>query len=328
MSASADKPAVLGGSPVIERAEWPTWPPRLPEINAALNNVITNDQWGVGSQAVEDFEQAFCGYQEAQYGIAMTNCTVALYAALAAFDIGPGDEVIIPAYTFMATAAAIIQVGATPVFADIDPLTYNLDPDATEAAVNSHTRAIIPVHIGGNPADMEAFKDLAAKYNLALIEDAAQAPGAMYGDRKVGAIGDLGCFSFQSSKNLTAGEGGILLTNDEHLYDKIFQVYNCGRTLTGPWYEHVYPGLNFRISAFQAAVLNAQMPHLEGWVSKREENGLYLEGLLNEIEGWRCLGRYAKTGRNAYHLQISAYNPGSFSGLPKKKFLAALLAEG
>ena len=320
--------ALLGGKPRIDRSEWPSWPPRGPAINAALAKVADEDEWGIRSAAVSHFETAFAHHHDAEFGLAMANGTVALYCALAAAGVSSGDEVVVPAYTFMATAAAVLQCGATPVLADIDPLTFNLDPAAAAAAISGKTRAIIPVHIGGNPADMEAFKQLGEKHNIAIIEDAAQAPGAIYGGKKVGALGDAGCFSFQSSKNMTAGEGGILLTNDESLYQRAFELYNCGRTTTGPWYEHVSPGLNLRLSAFQAAILQVQLQRLEADAEKREANGRYLEEQLNEIDGLQCAGRYQQTGRNAYHLLIFTYDAKAFSGLPKAKFLEALMAEG
>ena len=178
------------------------------------------------------------------------------------------------------------------------------------------------------PADLAAFNDLGAKHNLAIIEDAAQAPGAEYNGTRVGAIGDAGCFSFQSSKNITSGEGGILLTNKTEVYEQAFEFYNCGRPFKGQWYEHMSPGLNFRISAFQAAVLLHQMAHLDDWAVKREANGRYLEEQLNTIPGISCAKRYPGTTRNAYHLFIFTYDSEAFSGLPKSRFLEALNAEG
>ncbi len=309
-------------------ADWPTWPPRLPGLRKALDEVVKHDQWGVRSKAVKQFEERFAEFHDAKYGLAMANGTVALVAALRALNVGPGDEVILPAYTFMATAAAILDSGAIPVFAEIDPTTFNLNPAEAEKAITGQTKVIMPVHIGGNPADMNTFIEIADRHNIAILEDAAQAPGARYAGQGVGSLGSAGCFSFQSSKNLTAGEGGIVLTNDTDLYKRLFEIYNCGRSLDGAWYEHSTPGLNYRISAFQAAVLLTQMDHLDEWAQRREENGVYLEGLLNSIPGISCAGRESSTGRNAYHLLIFTYDSDEFNGLPKARFLEAMRAEG
>ena len=322
------KPALLGGQPVIDRVDWPTWPPRLPGLADALREIVERDQWGVRSRAIQKFETDFAEYHNAQYALAMMNGTVALIAALRALGVGPGDEVILPAYTFIASVTAIMDVGATPVFADIDPKTFNLDPKDAAKRITPSTQAIMPVHVGGNPADLAAFNDLGMKHDLAIIEDAAQAPGAEYNGSRVGAIGDVGCFSFQSSKNITSGEGGILLTNKKEVYESAFEFYNCGRPVKGQWYEHVSPGLNFRISAFQAAVLLHQMAHLDDWAVRRESNGRYLEEQLNTIPGISCAKRYPGTTRNAYHLFIFTYDSEAFSGLPKSRFLEALNAEG
>lgn len=321
-------PALLGGNPAVDRSRWPSWPPRLPGLFEALKKVVEDDQWGVRSETIQRFERDFASYHDAQYGLAMANGTVALYAALAALGVKGGDEVIVPAYTFMACAAAVMHTGATPVFADIDPHTFNLDPQDAARRISPRTAAIMPVHVGGNPADMGAFQALAHEHGLGLVEDAAQAHGAGYHGTRVGALGDVGCFSFQSSKNMTAGEGGILLTNDQGIYERAFEVYNCGRTLSGPWYEHVVPGLNFRISAFQAAILQHQMSYLDDWADTRETNGRYLEERLNAIEGITCAQRYPDTTRNAYHLLIFTYDSRHFHGLPKAHFLEALNAEG
>ncbi len=320
--------AILGGTPAVDRTRWPRWPPRLPGLAERLGQVAAKDEWGVGSETVRQFEEAFARYHEGTYALAMANGTVALMAALEAAGTQTGDEVIIPAYTFMASAAAVLQLGARPVFADIDAQTFNLDPADAARRITSRTRAIMPVHIGGNPADMAAFNRLAEQHGLAIIEDAAQAHGAIYDGRKVGALGLAGCFSFQSSKNMTSGEGGLLLTNSREAYERAFRYYNCGRPVDGPWHEHRSPGLNLRLSAFQAAVLLHQLDQLEDWAATREANGRYLEGRLNELPGITCAGRYAETDRNAYHLFIFTYDAAEFDDLPKARFLEALNAEG
>ncbi len=328
MTSSLEKPAIIGGTPAVDHSQWPTWPPRLPGLTDTLRQVVEQDQWGIRSDTIRHFEEAFAEYHDARYALAMSNGTLALVAALKAVGIGPGKEVIIPAYTFAATAAAILFTGASPVFTDIDAQTFNLDPLDAARRISTRTGAIIPVHVGGNPADMNAINELARKHDLAVIEDAAQAHGAVYNGSKVGALGDAGCFSFQSSKNITSGEGGILLTNRREVYEQAFEIYNCGRTLTGPRNEHIGGGLNMRLSAFQAAVLQHQMPHLEEWAETREANGSYLEGLLNALPGITCARRYPGTTRNAYHLLIFTYDSRHFDDLPKSRFLEALNAEG
>jgi dTDP-4-amino-4,6-dideoxygalactose transaminase len=322
------EPALLGGKAVVDRADWPTWPPRLPGLVDALREIVEKDQWGVRSGAIQRFEADFAKYHDAEFALAMMNGTMALIAGLKALKINRGDEVILPAYTFIASVTAIMEVGAIPIFADIDPETFNLDPKDAANRITRSTRAIMPVHVGGNPADLAGFNDLAKKHGLVIIEDAAQAPGAVYNGKKVGAIGDAGCFSFQSSKNITSGEGGVFLTNQREIFERAFEFYNCGRPLKGQWYEHVSAGLNLRISAFQAAVLEHQMSHLEDWAVKRETNGRYLEEQLNTIPGITCAKRYPGTTRNAYHLFIFIYDSEQFSGLPKSRFLEALNAEG
>ena len=324
----AEQLALLGGAPAVDRTQWPSWPPRLPGLVEALRQVVEEDQWGVRSATIKQFEEAFAAYHEAEFALAMANGTLALQAALLALGVEPGDEVILPAYTFVATAAAVRYAGAHPVFADVDPTTFNLNPQDAARRITPRTRAIMPVHIGGNPADMAAINKLAEQHGLAVIEDAAQAHGAIYNGRKVGAPGLAGCSSFQSSKNMTGGEGGILLTNDRAYYERAFQIYNCGRALGGPWHEHVSLGLNLRISAFQAAVLLHQLPQVESWAVTREANGRYLEERLGAIPGITCARRYPETGRNAYHLFIFTYDPDPFDGLPRARFLEALNAEG
>lgn len=206
----AERLALHGGTPV--RTEpFPRWPVWGEEEEKALLEVLHSGQWGIGGEKTTQFEEAFARFQNARYGISVTNGTAALEIALRAAGVGPGDEVIIPPYTFVATATACLALGALPVFADIDPETYLLSPTAAEARITERTKAIIAVHIGGCPADMDAFPELARRHGLKLIEDAAQAHAAAWRGRRVGAIGDMGAFSFQSSKNLSAGEGGLSL---------------------------------------------------------------------------------------------------------------------
>src|SRR5262249_30587312 len=207
--------AIAGVEP-IRRTPFPRWPLWNQEEVEAVRAVVESGRWGAQQgDEVRHFEAEFAAYQEAAHGIAVTNGTVALKLALTAAGVGLGDEVIMSGYTFVATATAALEIGAVPVFADIDPHTYTLDPASAEACITSRTRALLPVHLGGRPADMEAIMALAQRHNLVVIEDAAQAWGASWQGRMAGTLGHVAGFSFQSSKNITAGGGGVVLHQDE-----------------------------------------------------------------------------------------------------------------
>ena len=277
--------AICGGKPVREKP-YPSWPIFDEKEEKALIDVLKSGKWGrVNGKKNEEFEEKFARYHSAKYGITCVNGTAALEIALKALGVGPGDEVIVPAYTFIATASAVLMVGAKPVFVDIDPKTYNIDPEKIESAITPKTKAVIPVHIGGCPANMDKILDIAKKYNLRVLEDAAQAHGAEWRGKKVGALGDMGIFSFQSSKNINAGEGGIILTNDEELAEKAWSLMNVGRAKKGEWYMHYILSGNYRMTEFQAGILLAQMERMEELMKKREENAKYLTERLKEIEG-------------------------------------------
>ncbi len=222
----------------------------------------------------------------------------------------------------------MVELNAVPVFADIHPETYCLDPAAIEAAVTPRTRAVIPVHFAGQAAAMDEITALARRYGLSVIEDAAHAHGSEYKARRLGSIGEMSTFSFQSSKNLTCGEGGIVLTSDEHLERTCRALHTCGRFPESAWYEHKLLGGNYRMNEFQAALLLSQFNRLEEQVQRREANGLLLNRALAEIPGIRPLGRGYGETRHGYHLYIFRYNSAHFSGLPREMFIAALNAEG
>ncbi len=206
----------LNGGPPVRTESFPTWPIYTEEDAKAVGEVVLNGKWGcMSGTKVFAFAERFAAMQQAKHGVCVTNGTTALVIALQAVGVGPGDEVIVPAYTFIATPNAVLMSNGIPVFVDIDPETYNLDPDGVERAITPRTKAIMPVHFAGLPADMERLTAIARKHGLALIEDCAQAHGAQWNGKGVGPIGDIGGFSFQSSKNLNAGEGGIILTNNE-----------------------------------------------------------------------------------------------------------------
>jgi dTDP-4-amino-4,6-dideoxygalactose transaminase len=319
----------LFGGPQTRTRPFPAWPVCGRAEELAVLRVLRSGCWCcVGGREVARFEKAFAGYQEAKHAIAVCNGTVALRLALLATGIRAGDEVIVPPYTFVATASAVLEANAIPVFVDIHPDTYNLDPDLIAAAITPRTRAIIPVHFAGLPADMKRIKALARKHRIAVIEDAAHAHGATLDGHKVGALGDLGCFSFQMSKNLTGGEGGIILTNDDNLAEMCRALHNCGRPTGGVWYEHHYPGGNYRLPELSGALLLAQLRRLERQTARRNANGLYLDARLGEIPGIRPMARDTATVRHSYHLYMFRYDAEAFGGVPRTRFLKALAAEG
>jgi dTDP-4-amino-4,6-dideoxygalactose transaminase len=239
------------------------------EVQAALDRVIGTQYFILGPE-VEALEKEVAAYSQCQFGIGVSSGTDALLAALMAIGIKPGDEVVTTPYTFFATAGCVARLGAKSVFVDIDPLTYNIDPASLEAAITGRTRAIIPVHLFGQMADMDPIMEIAGRHNLYVIEDAAQAIGSEYKGRRAGSIGHLGCFSFFPSKNLGAfGDGGMVTTNDSALADRVRLLRGHG---AHPKYYHKIVGGNFRLDALQAAVLRVKLKYLDGWSAARQRN--------------------------------------------------------
>jgi len=321
--------ALTGGTPV-RSAPFPAWPMWGEQEEAALMEVLRSGVWGIAGDGgkIPAFERAFAAAHDAAHGQAVFNGSAALAVALRAIELDYGDEVIVPAYTFMATATSVLMAGGMPVFVDVEPDTYNLDPEAFEAAITSRTRVVIPVHIGGLPADMDRILEIAKRHDLVVLEDACQAHAAAWRGRRVGAIGDLGCFSFQSSKNINAGEGGMILTDDKALAERCWSVHNCGRIRDGRWYQHEVLGSNFRMTQWQAGILLAQMGHFEAWAERREANATYLAARLAAETALRPLSRDERVTQHGYHLFISRYDPAGFAGLDRAGFLRALQAEG
>jgi dTDP-4-amino-4,6-dideoxygalactose transaminase len=243
------------------------------EILEALDRVCQNATFILGEE-VEKFEQAFAKYCEVKHCVALNSGTSALHLALLAAGIGAGDEVITTSNTFIATAEAIAYTGATPVFVDIHPETANIDPERIQAAITQHTRAIIPVHLYGRPANLDSILEIAERHSLLVIEDACQAHGARYAGKRVGGFGHAAAFSFYPGKNLGAyGEGGALTTNDDGVASMTRSLRSHGESTR---YLHQYVGYNYRMDGFQAAVLNVKMKYLKQWTAKRQASaGLY-----------------------------------------------------
>ena len=322
--------AINGGKPVRTRpfASWPIWDEREEH---ALVEVLRSGVWGAldpERSRVAQFEGAFARSHHAQHGLCVTNGSAALEVALRAAGVGLGDEVIVPAYTFVATASACLMAGAVPIFVDIEPDTYNIDATRVEEAITAQTKAVIPVHIGGCPADLDRIMEIARKHGISVIEDACQAHAASWNGARVGSIADMGCFSFQSSKNINAGEGGIILTQSEALADRVWSIRNCGRVREGRRYQHEIVGFNFRMTEWQGAVLLAQLTRMEDLASRREANAGCLSEGLAVIEGIEPQKRDARVTQHAYHLFIFRYDRAAFEGLPREAFLTALQAEG
>jgi dTDP-4-amino-4,6-dideoxygalactose transaminase len=323
-----DRPAALGGTPV-RRTPFPSWPVADTREEDALLRVIRGGRWNRGDH-VSGFEAAYAALTGAKHCLATANGTSALITSLGALGIGPGDEVIVPPYTFVATINAVLMMRALPVFVDSDRDTLQIDAKKIDAAVNGRTRVLIPVHLGGSAADLDTIMEVARRRSLTVVEDACQAHLAEWRGRKVGTYGHTGCFSFQASKNLNSGEGGAILTGDEGLAETCYRFHNNGRGRrnTGNDFSYRNSGANLRMTEFQAALLTAQMTRLDAQARARDENGAHLTSLLRQIPGITPARMYDGCTRNAYHLYMFRYDAAHFSGLPRAAFLKALAAEG
>ncbi|SDS75463.1 DegT/DnrJ/EryC1/StrS family aminotransferase [Microlunatus soli] len=329
MSIGVASLAVNGGRPELDGlGPFPSWPQFGPEEETGLIDVLRSGAWGSTSgQLVATFETEFAAFHRTRHATALNNCTAGIAACLRAADIGVGDEVIVPPYTFIATASAALMVGATPIFADIDPTNHLLDPAPVEAAITDRTRAIIPVHLAGNVADLDAFVELGRRHDLLIIEDAAQAIGASWRDRPVGGFGAFGVFSFQSSKNMTAGEGGIVTTDDDARAAAIYSQVNLGRVRGGGWYQHETIGYNLRLTEFQAAVLRAQLDRFEDQQAVRDERAAQLRADLADVDGVLVDAIDDRVSSHGHHLFIFRLPELGARGL-REAAAAALRAEG
>jgi dTDP-4-amino-4,6-dideoxygalactose transaminase len=322
------KLAIDGGTPV-RTTPLPRWPIAGEREEALLLEVLHSGNWGsLTGDKVTTFAEQFAAFQGARFGVCVPNGTMALELALRAVGVQPGDEVITTPYTFIASPAAALALGAKPVFVDINPETCNIDPAKIAAAITTRTKAILPVHIGGQPADLDGVREVANQHGIPVVEDAAQAGGAAWRGERVGALGALGTFSFQASKNLTAGEGGIVLTNDPDLYERCWSLHNVGRVRQGAWYQHEILGWNFRMPEWCGAILIAQLERLPEQMPQREAAARYLDEAFGEITGLTPLAVDARVTTHARHLYMLRYDAAAFGGRPRSAFLEALRAEG
>jgi dTDP-4-amino-4,6-dideoxygalactose transaminase len=324
----SEKLAIDGGQPVrtLPFQSWPIWDEREEK---QLLQVLHSGDWGILSGGkVSAFEHKFAEFQNARHALCVTSGTTALEVVLRALGIGPGDEVITTPYTFVASPSAAFLTGARPVFADIDPETYLLDPAKVKAAITGRTKAIMPVHIAGCPCDMDSIMAIAREHDLYVVEDACQAWGAEWKGRRVGAIGDLGCFSFQASKNINAGEGGAIVSNNPEFMERCWSLHNVGRVRHGEWYQHEVLGWNYRMTEWQGAILLAQLERLPEHIERRSENAAYLSARLNEIKGINPTKVDERITQHAWHLYMMTYELDTFGDTPSAECAAMLRAEG
>jgi dTDP-4-amino-4,6-dideoxygalactose transaminase len=323
-----EKLALLGGNPA-KTNDFPAWPQYDQKEENALMEVLHSGVWWrtPGTKTLE-FEGLFAEYHQARHGIACTNGTAALEIVMAGLGIGLGDEVIVPDFTFVASASAVLFAGAMPVFVDIDPNAYCIDPEKAEAAITPRTKAIIAVHVAGHPADLDRLGEICRIHNLFLIEDCAHAHGSEWKGRRVGGIGAAGTFSFQASKLMTAGEGGMVITNNDDLAIRFRSVHDCGRMPDRWFYSHYIYGSNYRLSEWQGAVLTQQLARLDEQAARRSKNAAYLNHALAEIDGIRPQSLDPRVTRNGHYCYIFHVDPVAFGSLSTEKFIQALEAEG
>jgi len=320
--------ALLGGRKAKTKA-FPLWPQFDDAERKALNEVLESRVWWrtPGTKTLK-FEQAFANFHGARHGVAVTNGTAALEVAIAALGIGPGDEVIVPDFTFVATASAVLFANALPVLVDVLSDTYCIDPKLAEAAITPRTKAIIAVHMGGHPADLDALTDLARRKGIALIEDSAHAHASEWRGRRIGTYGVAGTFSFQSSKLMTAGEGGMIISNDDTFERNARSVHDCGR-MPGEWfYSHFIYGSNYRLSEWQGAVLMAQLGRLDEQTRKRHQNARVLDRELRKMPGITPQKLDERCTRNGQYAYIFHFDNKEFAGISTERFIEAINAEG
>ena len=319
----------LHGGKRTKGKPFPVWPQYDENKKRVLNEVLESCVWWrtPGTRTLE-FEQAFARFHGARHGIAVTNGTAALEVTMAGLGVGAGDEVILPDFTFVATASAVLFANALPILVDVDSETYCIDPNLVEAAINPRTKALIAVHMGGHPADLDRLQQIATARGLALIEDSAHAHATEWKGKRIGTFGTAGTFSFQSSKLMTAGEGGIIISKDDPFERQARSVHDCGR-MPGEWfYSHFIYGSNYRLSEWQGAILNVQLGRLDEQTRQRHQNARLLDRLLSEIPGITPQRLDSRCTRNAQYAYIFHVDRTKFAGISPKRFIEAMNAEG
>ena len=310
--------------------KFPQWPIYDNNETNALSEVIKSGNWWCGfpgdrqGENLWKFQEEFAKLQEAKYCIAVCNGTVAIESALMALEIGLGDEVIVSDYTFVASASAVIATNAVPIFCDIDPETLVMDVNKIESLITKRTKAIIPVHLGGNPVELDKLKEIAIDNDLYIIEDCAHAHGSRYKGKRVGNWGDAGAFSFQSSKVITSGEGGAIICNSNDLADKIYSYIDCGRKKNAYSYAHYSYGSNYRMGEIHATLLRKQLEKFPEQHNLRNKNAQYFGNKLNEIDGIKVMKLTPGTEECGYYVYPIVFDPNKFAGITKKEFYSKL----
>jgi perosamine synthetase len=325
------KKLAINGGEKVHPGSWPQWPFWDQSSEPGILDMFRSGRWWRGSgENVAEFEKKYAELMGAKRGLATASGTTALMISLDALGIEAGDEVLISPYTFIATYNVVFYRKALPVFVDSDPETFLMNPEKIEERITDRTTAIIPVHIYGFPVDMDSVNNIAQNHNLKVIEDACQAWLAEYRGKKTGTLGDLGCFSFQNSKHLPAGEGGAILGNDDDVMDICHSLHNCGRAYGNMARGSGYPyrGINFRMQQSQALILLSQMNRIEKDNDTRQSNALYLDSKLKDIPGIVPYKLAQGATRAVYHMYPFRYLKEQFNNVPKSKFIAALNAEG
>ena len=305
----------------------PKWPIATERELRLVREVLESSQWGGWSEIVGRFEKAFSEFQHCAHGVSSANGTLALEMAMEAAGIGPGDEVIVPAISFVSSATAVSRAGATPVFVDIEEYSFNIDPARVEAALSPRTKAIMPVHFGGPLADMDRLMPLAKRHGLIVIEDAAHAHGSEWNGKRAGSFGLASAFSFQNGKVMTAGEGGILLTSDEDFAERARSLANQGRQTGKGYFHHFTLASNFRITALQAAVLVAQLERLPRQIELRRRNEELLRSLVADLEGLVFQQVPPQVTAHSHYLLLGRIDAAQF-GCSRDEFHQALTAQG
>lgn len=333
-----EKLAIKGGAPIREK-KYPLWPKSGEQEQYWINKVLSGQKWFAGPRGDDSeslcalFGNRFAALHASKYGVLVSNGSVSIEISLKALGIKPGDEVIVPAYTFISTATSALMIGAIPVFGDISNTSYCLDPRDLERKITSATKAIIPVHLGGQMADMPMICSIAKKHGLKIVEDCAQAIGSAWMGKSAGTWGDLGSFSFQSNKTLTSGEGGLVLTNSDDLAERVRALCAFGRTKSSDAerssaYQSQFLSSNYRLSEVQAAILLAQLERFASQDDIRQKNAAYLNNALKNIPGISPIKVEADGSKHGYYYYLMRYDKNAFGNLSPNALSRALVAEG